>query len=866
MSRVNRLAVGAACALALAPAARGADELNDNLLGELTLGISNTNAVAGHGRLTAGFSADGDLTVLSWPGPSFADQLLYFTSNDPDARALPRFGALDGMGSRIGLLVTTPSGVTLTWLRDWPAAQGYSQPDAAVPVTTFTRADLGLTVTLTDVVSPDADVLSRAVRVQQAGSSPVSAVAMVVYENLSPTLSRVPFVPIADWGLPARADFVAAWDEDAKAVLHFHPGDRGVTRSLADLVAGAVTPDYGAADALMKQAAPAAADVAAFVGALDQGYPPGVAALVATDPPAAQVQVGTDATPYCALVATMIDNVVKLPDKFPGLQLPLDPTAAQLLRCSDPVPSLRQQRGWQWAPRDALADLGQGQAALSGSLIAAGQTNAALVVPLSFAAGEAQGSVHFAFGPTRAAARAALEAARALTPAARQAASEAAWHALLGAAPLPDPALGQRVRDVALRALVNIGVAREASSGAIVASLSRQPSYQLDWPRDGAFIDAALDLAGRGDWVEQRLRWYAGLLRQQPTAGDALLTPHAPTDPDTGQQLYPAGVFEMNYFGDGTPGGPIRFEIDDTALHLWTVAAHLGTRAPKDRGPLLAALWPSSKIALDVLTRWREPGGLPAAANEDDHADFTSTLHGAAAVHAALVAGERLANAQGDGASAARYRARRLELGAALLAAYFDPKSGLLRAERGTDPQAIGGPAGWTVWPGRLFARGDARLEPLLSAEMDRVLAALRGEGVGAGYLPKVVVAAALYGRDDGARGKAREAVLRLADMATHDTLQFGEVFEVKTAPDGTKSFVQRVAAPHVWEGALFYLSSMALTSPERFNPEEAALPLVQSGCGCTGANAGAPWFAGLLLLAWLRRPVRRGAALRARA
>src|SRR5579859_8178882 len=85
---------------------------------EHVFGASNVNAVAGHGGLTAGISVDGDLTVLSWPGPSFADQLLYLSSNDLDVRSKPHLGALDGMGSYVGLEVTTAAGHSLVWLRD----------------------------------------------------------------------------------------------------------------------------------------------------------------------------------------------------------------------------------------------------------------------------------------------------------------------------------------------------------------------------------------------------------------------------------------------------------------------------------------------------------------------------------------------------------------------------------------------------------------------------------------------------------------------------------------------------------------------------------------------------------------------------
>jgi hypothetical protein len=112
---------------------------------EHMLGASNTNAVAGHGALTAGVSVDGDLTVLSWPGPSFADQLAYVSGNDLDVRSRPHLGADDGMGSYVGLLVTTAQGTSLVWLRDATFAhtQRYTQPDAPVIETTFTRADLG---------------------------------------------------------------------------------------------------------------------------------------------------------------------------------------------------------------------------------------------------------------------------------------------------------------------------------------------------------------------------------------------------------------------------------------------------------------------------------------------------------------------------------------------------------------------------------------------------------------------------------------------------------------------------------------------------------------------------------------------------
>jgi hypothetical protein len=113
----------------------------------------------------------------------------------------------------------------------------------------------------------------------------------------------------------------------------------------------------------------------------------------------------------------------------------------------------------------------------------------------------------------------------------------------------------------------------------------------------------------------------------------------------------------------------------------------------------------------------------------------------------------------------------------------------------------------------------------------------------------------------------AREAVARLAAMATADTMQFGEVF-VTTQPAGATApvFSQRVAAPHVWEGTLFYLAAMALTSGA-FDAEIGAMPLptpraavlVAGGCEEAGGSGRTFWplaalVAGLAAVARARR------------
>ncbi len=833
---------------------------------ERIFGVSNTNAVAGHGGLTAGIAQDGDLSLLSWPSPSYNDQLAYVASNAEGARALPHAGALDGMGSYIGFFITTAQGTTLSFLRDaaWTHAQRYTQADAPVPVTTCARADLGLTVVLTDVVSPSDDVLTRHVQVTRAAGSPVTALQLAVYENLSPTLSRFEQLPFADWLFDSRNDFLAAYDNASHSIIHFHPGDRAVLTDITQLSTPAPI-DYGAVETLMTSSSPSEADVAAFVAALDTSYTPGVAALVTTEPAPTSHQVGADTMPLCANVDNLIDNVLALPGRYPSVSLPIESSTANLLRCKDALGPTALAHGWTWSPRDALEDLKSGS--LSGSSVAAAQTNGALIAPLTFDGAEASGAVVFAFGATRAAAQKALAKVQAMNFGDRQAVAEKAAHDALSNAALPDASLGARVVAVAQRALVNVYVARDRQTGAVVASVARQPPYSLDWPRDGAFIDATLDVAGLSSWVTQRTRWYAGLQRTAATLGNPVLTPSVTSDPDTGQEEFPAGAWEMNYFADGKIGGNLRFEIDNTALHVWSTVAHAALLSGEDQKAYVNDIWPADRAALELLARWRErKSGLPAPANEDDNPPLTSKLHGAVAVHAALVAGARLANLVGDADAATRYDTRATSLGAAIVANYFDASSGFFRSERGTPGSAqAAGPTAWLVWPGRVLDASDPRVEKQLSADMDLALDILRGGAEGGSYLAKNTLAAALYGKPDGARAKAKEAVQRLAALATADTLQFGEVY-MKVADalaGGAPTFENRVAAPHVWQGVLLYLSAMALSDPSRFNPEERTLPLpkttAKTGCGCgtSGVADGVVAVVLIGILGWRRKSTR---------
>ena len=101
--------------------------------------------------------------------------------------------------------------------------------------------------------------------------------------------------------------------------------------------------------------------------------------------------------------------------------------------------------------------------------------------------------------------------------------------------------------------------------------------------------------------------------------------------------------------------------------------------------------------------------------------------------------------------------------------------------------------------------------------------------------------------------------MLLLSQVATGDTAHFGEVFEHTAS-----GFQNRVAMPHVWEGALFYLAAMALTDPDAFHRDRKQFPLpgepAGEGCACGGTDAQSCSFLLLLLvfslLHWKRNEI----------
>src|SRR5438105_14573959 len=90
----------AAMLIAAAPA-----RADDVAYFEHLLGATDINAAIGNGGATAGFSSQGELTVLRWPSPSYFQHVDFATSAGEGNRQLPHFGARDNQGSFAGVFI-----------------------------------------------------------------------------------------------------------------------------------------------------------------------------------------------------------------------------------------------------------------------------------------------------------------------------------------------------------------------------------------------------------------------------------------------------------------------------------------------------------------------------------------------------------------------------------------------------------------------------------------------------------------------------------------------------------------------------------------------------------------------------------------
>jgi len=778
-----------------------------NAFGEGMLGATNVNAALGSGRLTATLSRCGELTSLKWPGPSFYDQLAYLSDNAPDARLRPHFGALDDMGAFGGIAYRTATGRGFTWLRDdgWTHVQHYSSETSDVVVTETANAALGLRVTATTFILPDRDVLVNHYVVERDRGSRVRTARLIYYTNFSPTLRRFGLVPLADWALDFENDFAVVYDRRIGGLLHFVPASaKDFPHDFARITPLLRAPPRS------RRALERAVDV--LVDGLTE---PGVYIAVGAAPRDDGYQAGFDDAPLCAHQTAFMDRFAAQ----------LDPGSADLVRsvfacervihaAGGPLGACRAAGGWTYEAENAFTDAADGH--LSRSPIAGCQANAALVRRLRFRRGRATATFHVAVAGTRDEAYALLRAARAKSPAAQQAATEAWWAAFLAPAHLPatdDP----DIRAFARRTLIGIRTATDEASGAIVASVATQLPYGYDWPRDGSFINYALDLAGYPDLVSRHNRFYARVQRREFTPWSVVYDFHCPADPAARSypDCVPPGTFEMNYFADPTEtlaGAPFSFEIDEAGLGVWTMWTHVAyLRDAATRTAYLADVCPAIERGAINLAACRDPvSKLQCAASEDDNQALTQGLQGAEAVLTALESAVAAAGECGfGGPEVAAWQARGAELGQAIVDHFFVA----------TPPAHFEGarPA-WLLWPSTFLDPADPRARShaqyLQEQFIDPILART---ATGGAYNAESLLARAQVARtlgDQAALADLQAGVrFFVRELPTPDTRHLGEFYArigLDLNGDGiAPDYLSENDVPHVWASAYLYAAAM---------------------------------------------------------
>ncbi|MGH2747429.1 MAG: hypothetical protein ACRDKB_05845 [Actinomycetota bacterium] len=318
-------------------------------------------------------------------------------------------------------------------------------------------------------------------------------------------------------------------------------------------------------------------------------------------------------------------------------------------------------------------------ARLAGSDSQSGQSDGALSDQLGLKSRRKKSTTVFVTaGKTAKAARRKLADVRERSNRAVRRAKAAWWRRWLRSVPLPKDA-PKAVTRLSKRALVSLrqvidkdtrdafpegaGVPR---GGLIMASIATQSPYGVDWIRDGAYLNRALDIAGHHRTVAQHNYRYA-LLQTRASDGTR------------GGQPIPPGNWHMNFYADGVVGGPIPYEIDETGYGIWTLWDHYAQT--KDINYLLVdhggIVYRAIELAAQYLTDVCKDltNNLQCVANEDDNPDPRQTVYGALLVWLGLDSAAKAARVRGGDAALAnaqRWEARRDELAAAIEASFFD--------------------------------------------------------------------------------------------------------------------------------------------------------------------------------------------------
>lgn len=398
-----------------------------------------------------------------------------------------------------------------------------------------------------------------------------------------------------------------------------------------------------------------------------------------------------------------------------------------------------------------------------------------------------------------------LQAARERSASAATKAKARWWRAWLEPAALPKNA-PRAVVEVAKRSLIVLRQATDPATrgteagGLVVASISTQPPLGLDWVRNGAYVNRALHEAGHDEMVARHDIRYAEL---QAAAG---------RPPRGGTAATTAGNWAQNYYADGVVGGPVPYEIDSTGLGVWTLWDHFAQTGDRfyltQRGDVYEAIQRSAQFLTDIC---RDPTtSLHCASPDSQGTNPRVSLVGAQAVWLGLGAAVSAANELGTAtseANAAKWTARRTEIGAAIRSRFYDEECDCY-----TDDPGVGGTM---LWPVGFLRYGSEQAEAQAEVNFGHVSRAMRGRLDEGGDEMKVLLGNAFaWGSNPDDLVRVRRGLSWVAQVPTSDgTHILGERWVKRQGRVTTIS-----GQPHVPTHAMFYLAALKAFGKERYS------------------------------------------------
>ncbi len=363
---------------------------------------------------------------------------------------------------------------------------------------------------------------------------------------------------------------------------------------------------------------------------------------------------------------------------------------------------------------------------------------------------------------------------------------------------------------VARRSVLNLLIGHDRKTGAFVASPSRQPRYCYDWPRDGAFYDMALDLAGLSDRVNAHLDFYRRTQRGSSLAFSPtwLINLRSPL-------FCPRGHWYSNMNTDGSPGffRLVPVEIDETSLLVWDLWRHERYVPDEEKEAYRQTYQGMLLSATEAILRFVDlKRGWTRKVMEDDDPRIKATLHGASAVLTALASATNLGREwRLEEETVSRWQRAAETLRAGILKRIREQKVLREAGWRGLP---------WSLFPAPLFhdyEHPDAgRVIQRLARDMEDKIS-MRSRGIG--YLGEQLFALAVSTQGLSSYQDLKERALKT--LTEHVPVEgsdcYGEVGLWRKVRGTDDYFIQnRTSIPHLWSGVTAYLAVQAVYEPEK--------------------------------------------------